>query len=110
MSRWSFLSVVVVVLWVTPVSAQSATQVDVYARGLVNPKGMVFAPDGVLYVAESGNHRIQKFTAEGAPLGTWGGPGKAPGMLHNPWALAVDSKGRVHVVDTENHRVQRIRF
>jgi len=53
--RWSFLLVVVVVaLWVAPVSAQSATHVDVYARGLVNPKGMVFAPDGVLYVAESG--------------------------------------------------------
>src|SRR6266851_2238686 len=51
--RWSFLFVVVA-LWVAPVSAQSATHVDVYARGLVNPKGMVFAPDGVLYVAESG--------------------------------------------------------
>ena len=53
MYRWSFLFVVVA-LWVAPVSAQSATHVDVYARGLVNPKGMVFAPDGVLYVAESG--------------------------------------------------------
>ena len=34
--------------------AQSLTQVDVYASGLVNPKGMVFTPDGTLYVAESG--------------------------------------------------------
>src|SRR6266700_4460148 len=51
--RWSFL-VVLVALWAAPVAAQSATQVDVYARGLVNPKGMVFGPDGVLYVAEAG--------------------------------------------------------
>ncbi len=35
-------------------SAQSASQVSVYASGLVNPKGMVFTPDGTLYVAESG--------------------------------------------------------
>ena len=53
MSRWSFL-VVLVALWAAPVAAQSATQADVYARGLVNPKGMVFGPDGVLYVAEAG--------------------------------------------------------
>ena len=38
---------------------------------------------------------------------TWG---REPGKLWNPWALAIDSKGRVHVLDTENHRVQRIDF
>ncbi|MCI0438306.1 MAG: ScyD/ScyE family protein [Chloroflexi bacterium] len=34
--------------------AQSVTTVEVYAEGLVNPKGMAFTPDGTLYVAESG--------------------------------------------------------
>src|SRR5438132_681445 len=67
--------------------------------------------EGFYYVAELGqNHRVQKFTADGRSLGCWGGPGREPGQLHNPWALAVDSKGRVHVLDTENHRVQRIKF
>ncbi len=37
-----------------PAEAQSATTVDVYASGLINPKGIVFGPDGTLYVAESG--------------------------------------------------------
>jgi plastocyanin len=40
--------------WAAPASAQTATQVEVYASGLVNPKGMVFTADGTLYVAESG--------------------------------------------------------
>jgi len=53
---------------------------------------------------------VQKFTAGGEPLGTWGGPGREPGRLHCPWGLAVDRQGRVHVLDTENHRVQRFRF
>jgi DNA-binding beta-propeller fold protein YncE len=65
---------------------------------------------GVLYVAEYGNHRVQKFTPSGASLGCWGEPGHKPGQFHFPWALAVDSRGCVHVVDTENHRVQRIEF
>jgi hypothetical protein len=59
---------------------------------------------------EYGNHRVQKFTADGKSLGCWGGPGREPGQLHSPWALVIDSKDRVHVIDSENHRVQRIRF
>ncbi|MDQ3548664.1 MAG: ScyD/ScyE family protein [Chloroflexota bacterium] len=35
--------------------AQSETTVEIYASGLVNPKGMAFAEDGTLYVAESGS-------------------------------------------------------
>ena len=67
-------------------------------------------PEPHLYVVEYGNHRVQKFTAAGKTLGTWGGPGREPGRLSNPWALVVDSKGSVHVLDSDNHRVQRIDF
>jgi DNA-binding beta-propeller fold protein YncE len=75
------------------------------------PYDLAFSPTGdILYVVEYGNHRVQKFTAEGKSLGCWGGPGRTPGQLHSPWALAVDSLGRVHVIDSENHRVQRIDF
>jgi hypothetical protein len=63
-----------------------------------------------LYVIEYGNHRVQKFTPEGESLGCWGGPGCEPGQLRSPWALAVDSHGQVHVVDSENDRIQRIDF
>lgn len=63
-----------------------------------------------LYVVEYGNHRVQKFTPEGESLGCWGGPGHEPGQLSGPWALAVDSRGQVHVVDSENDRIQRIDF
>ena len=67
-----------------------------------------FGENHRLYVIEFGNDRVQKFTAEGKPLGTWGGSGREPGRLNRPWALAVDSRGAIQVVDTENHRVQRV--
>ncbi|GGX73239.1 ScyD/ScyE family protein [Massilia dura] len=35
-------------------AAGAAPQVDVVARGLSNPRGLAFAPDGALYVAEAG--------------------------------------------------------
>ncbi len=66
--------------------------------------------DGLVYISEFGNHRIQKFTRDGKSLGAWGQRGHAPGELFNPWALARDDQGRVHILDTYNHRVQRVRF
>jgi DNA-binding beta-propeller fold protein YncE len=63
-----------------------------------------------LYVVEFGGSRVQKFTLEGKSLGTWGSAGRAPGQLCSPWALAVDSRGLVHVVDSLNDRIQRIDF
>jgi DNA-binding beta-propeller fold protein YncE len=76
------------------------------------PYDLAFSPgpNPSLYVVEYGNHRVQKFTPEGKSLGCWGGAGREPGRFCNPWGLAVDSKGRVHVLDSENHRVQRINF
>ena len=49
-----------------------------------------------------------EFTRDGQTLGCWGTHGREPGQMHNPWALVCDSLGRVHVLDTNNHRVQRI--
>lgn len=66
--------------------------------------------DGHVYVCEYGNSRVQKFTPEGKSVGVWGAHGRAPGQLHNPWAIAFDSQGRLNVLDSSNHRVQRVKF
>jgi hypothetical protein len=71
---------------------------------------VAFGPGGYFYVRDRGNHRVQKFDRSGKWLATWGTGGRGPGELADPWALAVDRFGRVHVVDTENHRVQRVKF
>jgi DNA-binding beta-propeller fold protein YncE len=71
-----------------------------------NPRNVAVGPDGSVYVADSGNHRIQKFDAAGNHLLTWGSQGAGPGQFQEPWGLAVDGQGRVYVADTWNHRVQ----
>jgi len=63
-----------------------------------------------VYVCEFGNHRIQKFSGKGQPLAMWGVSGRRQGQLHQPWAIARDSHGSVHILDTYNHRIQRIAF
>jgi len=78
------------------------------------PRGMAFGPDGSLYVADSRNHRIQHFDAQGNFIEQWGtfgdllNGGQAPiGTFNEPWGVAVDADGFVYVSDTWNHRIQK---
>jgi len=64
-------------------------------------------PDGSVYVADTWNHRVQKFTAEGKFVTMWGYFGQAenPDAFWGPRDVAVDGQGRVYVTDTGNKRV-----
>src|SRR5262249_25751596 len=103
------------------------------APGAVSPgDGQVLPPWGVaidsstglVYVADTGNHRIQVFDTSGKFLGKWGskcdignGSGcntKAPGAVSpadgqflSPLGISVNSRSHmVYVADTENNRIQ----
>ncbi len=74
------------------------------------PWGVAVSPDGKwVYVADTWNHRIVKFTAEGRPIHSWGYPNfgqtSDPYGFWGPRGLAVDQQGRVYVTDTGNKRV-----
>lgn len=75
------------------------------------PHGIAVAPDGTLYIADAGNHRIQHLSAEGEVLHTWGSQSlsaDAPaGTFNEPWSVAVAPDGSVFVADTWNHRIQK---
>ena len=71
------------------------------------PWGIAVGPDGSVYVADTWNHRIQKFTAEGEFITMWGQFGAAESDYHlwGPRGVAVDGQGRVYITDTGNKRI-----
>ena len=61
--------------------------------------------DGLLYIAEYGNHRIQRFTLTGESRGCFGKPGTHAGEFNGPWDICAGADGFLYVADTGNHRV-----
>jgi len=71
------------------------------------PWSVAVGTDGSVFVADTWNHRIQKFSSDGRFVKMWGyfGQAEKPDGFWGPRGLAVDGKGNVYVTDTGNKRV-----
>ena len=70
------------------------------------PRGVAVDKDGRIYVADTGNKRIQVFDKDGKFINQFGGGGLDQGRLDEPVGVAVDAQGNIVVADTWNGRVQ----
>ena len=69
------------------------------------PTHIDFDAAGSLYVADSNNHRIQVFSADGVFQRKFGVTGTAPGQFRFPVGIDIGADGFVYVTDTFNNRV-----
>ncbi len=76
---------------------------------LCTPEGIAVDSSGYIYVADTVNHRIQKFSSSGDFITKWGSDGSGNGQFHVPAGIAVDSSGYVYVADSDNNRVQKFK-
>ena len=70
------------------------------------PSGIAADSAGRIYVADTGNHRVQTFDAAGRWLGAFGSEGIGAGQLKEPSSIGLDSSGNIYAADTGNHRIQ----
>jgi DNA-binding beta-propeller fold protein YncE len=69
-------------------------------------EGLGLDADGRLYVADSCNHRIVVFAADGTLLRSHGRAGRGLGELSYPYDVRVDPAGRQFVCEFGNSRIQ----
>lgn len=72
-----------------------------------NPRGLTRAPNGDILLVDFGNERVNRYTAEGVYLFSFGGFGSGPGQFNGPKGIDTDSAGNIYVGDIYNHRVQK---
>ncbi len=58
------------------------------------------APDGTLYIVDSGNFRVQAFSNDYQFLKTFGSLGRKSGNFSRPKGIATDNQGNIYIVDT----------
>ncbi len=70
------------------------------------PGGGIAVSGDHVYVADSGNNRIERFNLEGGEAIAWGTYGSGPGQFSYPRGVAAN-ESEVIVSDDDNHRVEK---
>jgi DNA-binding beta-propeller fold protein YncE len=105
-------ALVVAALIFPRLASADATVVDQWGSNgsgdaqFTGPSELTVGSGGSVYVTDSNNNRVQKFTASGAFLTKWGAPGSGDGAFNSPSGVATNAAGDVYVTDFINARVE----
>ena len=75
-------------------------------ENLAGPECITIDEKNILYVTESGNHRVSVYRTTGEIVTRFGSVGKNSGEFKFPMGIAVDSNGSVYVCELLNNRIQ----
>ena len=73
---------------------------------LFHPTNLAIGPDNYLYVSDTANSRIQKFTLDGEFVKSFGTRGSSAGEFARPKGIALDHDGNIFAVDAAFENVQ----
>ena len=107
-------------IFVTDLNSHMIKVLDKYTHKLINqfgkvgskdgefyyPTNLALGPEKLLYVTDTGNFRVQKFTQNGEYIRRYGSIGSGLGKFARPKGLTLDKDGRLYVVDAAFENVQ----
>ena len=109
-------------IFITDLNSHTIHVLDKFSDKLINQFGQVgskegefyyptnlsLGPDKLLYITDTGNFRVQKFTQNGEFIRRYGSIGSGLGKFARPKGLTLDKEGRLYVVDAAFENVQVI--
>jgi RHS repeat-associated protein len=84
-----------------PVSGAAGTEPGHFTK----PEGVTVDPAGDVWVADTGNSRVQEFSSTGTFIRQFGSAGSGEEYLHSPKGITIGPEGNVFVADTARGRV-----
>jgi RHS repeat-associated protein len=87
---------------------------DVFSKilvsGLNTPAGITIDPSKNIFVTDIKENTVKAFDFSGNVLVTFGASGNDVGQFMEPFGIAAVDDGGVYVADTNNNRLQKLRF
>jgi DNA-binding beta-propeller fold protein YncE len=74
--------------------------------GLAGPECITIDKNNILYVTESGSHRVSVYWTTGELVTRFGSVGRNAGEMRFPMGIATDQNGSVYVCEMLNNRIQ----
>ena len=93
--------------WFSPDGEPGGTRLG-SAEIFNRPRDLAVAADGSIYIANTGDHQLLKFSASQESVWRRGGRGGGATQFEFPYGLALDAQGTVYVADWGNHRIQKL--
>jgi sugar lactone lactonase YvrE len=90
---------------------------DARQATLSGPKGIAWAPDNSVYIADTESHTIRRIDLKSGVISTVVGTGKRGDgpdgdplqcKMARPHGIFIDKKGRIYIGDSEAHRVRSL--
>src|SRR5262245_65747815 len=114
MASWMLLISIVAACCGSTASAQPSFVAKWGQAGAANgqfntARGVAIDNNGLVWVVDSNNHRLQQFNLNGVFQLATGKSGSGDGQFFYPYDIAVDpTSGDLFVADTGNNRIQRL--
>jgi DNA-binding beta-propeller fold protein YncE len=74
---------------------------------VLTPEGVTVAANGMIWVADTGNNRVEEFNRDGTFANElMGSYGTSNSQLNAPQGIQVGPDGLLYIADTSNNRIQ----
>ena len=80
---------------------------NISSLNIMVPFDLAIDKESNIYVLDSFQSQIQKYSSSGKFISSWGKQGNSEGELYRPEGFTIDNNNYIYICDTYNHRINK---